>query len=59
MDNGKKNNLPATKYSTFWLTTTAVTLLDGIARKQGLRRAAVLENMIREKAKAEGVGEAR
>jgi hypothetical protein len=37
------------------LTTTGIKLLDGIASKQGLRRTAVLETMIREKAKQEGV----
>jgi hypothetical protein len=54
--NGKgEQYYPSTRNSQFYLTTKAVTLLDAIARKQGLRRAAVLENLIRAAAKEEGI----
>jgi hypothetical protein len=53
--NGEAQYYPPTRSSQFYLTTKAVSLLDAIARKQGLRRAAVLENLIREKAKEIGV----
>jgi hypothetical protein len=53
--NNGKPFYPPTRYSQFYLTQGAITLLDAIARKQGLRRTAVLENIIREKAKQEGL----
>jgi hypothetical protein len=47
--------LPETRYSVFYLTVTAISLLDGLCRKQGLRRNTILENIIRKEAKEEGV----